>query len=177
MNAIYNIVWSTARNMFVVASEFSRGNNGLRNSIKITGLATLISTAAVNAAELGPQNGASIILSDNEVVTASGQTNTTGVESITTGGDGLQIEGKATINVSGETLSTGVSLDNGTKNDLGTNTEVHVADTDGTQNSSKNTTGILISANNPGTEVTASGINIDVSGKNNVYGFKNIGKD
>ncbi|MGL4529259.1 MAG: autotransporter outer membrane beta-barrel domain-containing protein [Citrobacter freundii] len=177
MNAIYNIVWSTARNMFVVAGEFSRGNNGLRNSIKITGLATLISTAAVNAAELGPQNGASIILSDNEVVTASGQTNTTGVESITTGGDGLQIEGKATINVSGETLSTGVSLDNGTKNDLGTNTEVHVADTDGTQNSSKNTTGILISANNPGTEVTASGINIDVSGKNNVYGFKNIGKD
>lgn len=116
-------------------------------------------------------------MSDNEVVTASGQTNTTGVESITTGGDGLQIEGKATINVSGETLSTGVSLDNGTKNDLGTNTEVHVADTDGTQNSSKNTTGILISANNPGTEVTASGINIDVSGKNNVYGFKNIGKD
>ncbi|MDN4211065.1 autotransporter outer membrane beta-barrel domain-containing protein [Citrobacter freundii] len=177
MNAIYNIVWSTARNMFVVAGEFSRGNNGLRNSIKITGLATLISTAAVNAAELGPQNGASIILSDNEVVTASGQTNTTGVESITTGGDGLQIEGKATINVSGETLSTGVSLDNGTKNDLGTNTEVHVADTDGTQNSSKNTTGILISANNPGTEVKASGINIDVSGKNNVYGFKNIGKD
>ncbi|WP_241324281.1 autotransporter outer membrane beta-barrel domain-containing protein [Citrobacter freundii] len=177
MNAIYNIVWSTARNMFVVAGEFSRGNNGLRNSIKITGLATLISTAPVNAAELGPQNGASIILSDNEVVAASGQTNTTGVESITTGGDGLQIEGKATINVSGETLSTGVSLDNGTKNDLGTNTEVHVADTDGTQNSSKNTTGILISANNPGTEVTASGINIDVSGKNNVYGFKNIGKD
>lgn len=177
MNAIYNIVWSTARNMFVVAGEFSRGNNGLRNSIKITGLVTLISTAAVNAAELGPQNGASIILSDNEVVTASGQTNTTGVESITTGGDGLQIEGKATINVSGETLSTGVSLDNGTKNDLGTNTEVHVADTDGTQNSSKNTTGILISANNPGTEVKASGINIDVSGKNNVYGFKNIGKD
>ncbi|EOZ3809743.1 autotransporter outer membrane beta-barrel domain-containing protein [Citrobacter youngae] len=177
MNAIYNIVWSTARNMFVVAGEFSRGNNGMRNSIRVTGLATLICSAAVNATGLGPQNGASIILNDNEVVTASGQTNTTGVESITTGGDGLQIKGKATINVSGETLSTGVSLDNGTKNDLGTNTEIHVVDTDGTQNSSKNTTGILISGNNPGTEVTASGINIDVSGKNNVYGFKNIGKD
>ena len=177
MNAIYNIVWSTARNMFVVAGEFSRGNNGMRNSIRVTGLATLICSAAVNAAGLGPQNGASIILNDNEVVTASGQTNTTGVESITTGGDGLQIKGKATINVSGETLSTGVSLDNGTKNDLGTNTEIHVVDTDGTQNSSKNTTGILISGNNLGTEVTASGINIDVSGKNNVYGFKNIGKD
>ena len=177
MNAMYNIVWSTARNMFVVAGEFSRGNNGMRNSIRVTGLATLICSAAVNAAGLGPQNGASIILNDNEVVTASGQTNTTGVESITTGGDGLQIKGKATINVSGETLSTGVSLDNGTKNDLGTNTEIHVVDTDGTQNSSKNTTGILISGNNLGTEVTASGINIDVSGKNNVYGFKNIGKD
>ncbi|MDA8518118.1 autotransporter outer membrane beta-barrel domain-containing protein [Citrobacter sp. Igbk 16] len=177
MNAIYNIVWSTARNMFVVAGEFSRGNNGMRNSIKVTGLATLICTAAVNAAELGPQNGASIILSDNDVVTASGQTNTTGVESITTGGDGLQIQGKTIINVSGETLSTGVSLDNGTQNDLGTNTEIHVTDTDGTQNSSKNTSGILISGNNPGTEVTASGINIDVSGKNNVYGFRNTGKD
>ncbi|HCJ6375670.1 autotransporter outer membrane beta-barrel domain-containing protein [Citrobacter sp. RHBSTW-00671] len=177
MNAIYNIVWSMARNMFVVAGEFSRGNNGMRNSIKVTGLATLICTAAVNAAELGPQSGASIILSDNDVVTASGQTNTTGVESITTGGDGLQIQGKTIINVSGETLSTGISLDNGTQNDLGTNTEIHVTDTDGTQNSSKNTSGILISGNNPGTEVTASGINIDVSGKNNVYGFKNTGKD
>lgn len=177
MNAIYNIVWSTARNMFVVAGEFSRGNNGMRNSIKVTGLATLICAAAVNAAELGPQNGASITMNDNDVVTASGQTNTTGVESITTGGDGLQIQGKAIINVSGEILSTGVSLDNGTKNDLGTNTEIHVTDTDGTQNSSKNTSGILISGNNPGTEVTASGINIDVSGKNNVYGFKNTGKD
>ncbi|WP_250129394.1 ESPR-type extended signal peptide-containing protein, partial [Escherichia coli] len=77
----YNIVWSTARNMFVVAGEFSRGNNGMRNSIRVTGLATLICSAAVNATGLGPQNGASIILNDNEVVTASGQTNTTGVES------------------------------------------------------------------------------------------------
>lgn len=91
--------------MFVVAGEFSCGNNGMRNSIKITGLATLICTAVVNAAELGPQNGASI------------------------------------------------------------------------QTPSKNSTGILISGNNPGTEVTASDINIDVSGKNNVYGFKHTGKN
>ncbi|QMD24770.1 autotransporter outer membrane beta-barrel domain-containing protein [Citrobacter freundii] len=177
MNTIYNIIWSATRNMFVVASEFANGGNGIRNSVKVTGLAALMCTAVVNAADLGPQSGASIKLNDKDVVTADGQTNTTGVESISTGGDGLQIKGKAIINVSGETLSTGISLDNGAKNDLGTNTDVHVTDTDGTQNSSKNTTGVLISGNNPGTEVTASGINIDVSGKNNVYGFRNTGKD
>lgn len=177
MNTIYNIIWSATRNMFVVASEFANGGNGIRNSVKITGLAALMCTAVVNAADLGPQSGASIELNDNDVVTADGQTNTTGVESINTGGDGLQVKGKAIINVSGETLSTGISLDNGVKNDLGVNTEIHVADTDATQTSSKNTTGVLISGTNPGTEVTASGLIIDVSGKNNVYGFKNSGKD
>lgn len=149
MNTIYNIIWSATRNMFVVASEFANGGNGIRNSVKVTGLAALMCTAVVNAADLGPQSGASIELNDKDVVTADGQTNTTGVESISTGGDGLQIKGKAIINVSGETLSTGISLDNGAKNDLGTNTDVHVTDTDGTQNSSKNTTGVLISGNNP----------------------------
>ena len=29
MNKTHNIVWSVARNMYVVASEFSRGDNGI----------------------------------------------------------------------------------------------------------------------------------------------------
>ncbi|WP_058913149.1 autotransporter outer membrane beta-barrel domain-containing protein [Entomohabitans teleogrylli] len=38
MNRSYNIVWSAARNMFIVASEFARNGGGMRSKIRITSL-------------------------------------------------------------------------------------------------------------------------------------------
>ena len=42
MNKNFNIVWNTARNMYVVASEFAQGDSQIKNQARAAGIATLL---------------------------------------------------------------------------------------------------------------------------------------
>ncbi|HEF0123026.1 TPA: hypothetical protein R8G81_002120 [Citrobacter youngae] len=42
MNKSFNIVWNTARNMYVVASEFAQGDSQIKNQARAAGIATLL---------------------------------------------------------------------------------------------------------------------------------------
>lgn len=161
MNRSYNIVWNAARNMYVVASELARGDSRIQGRVRAAAVGLLLSGIGyANAAEVGPQSGASISLQDGDTVTVT--TGGIGVDSTVAGGSGLQIDGKAVINVSGGASSTGIKLDNGVNNDLGIDTEIHVAGTG---------FGLYLGRNNIGTSVSAEGLLIDVVSDGNAYGI------
>lgn len=42
MNKTHNIVWSVARNMYVVASEFSRGDSRMKTQVKTVATMVLL---------------------------------------------------------------------------------------------------------------------------------------
>lgn len=52
MNKQYNIVWNSARNMYVVASEFARGDSRIKSQVRAGGLvAALILASSAGYAE------------------------------------------------------------------------------------------------------------------------------
>ena len=174
MNKCYRIVWNIARNMFIVVSERSRGDNRVRTTVAGVLLSTVgIMTSAALAADKGPQSGETIILNNGDTITSlSGET---GIDSTVTGGQGVQIEGKASINVTGDSGSIGVKLDNGVINDLGNDTQINVTDTGSTTTSSTN--GVYISKVNPGTRIDANNLLINVASNNTAYGVYIHGMD
>ena len=174
MNKCYRIVWNIARNMFIVVSERSRGDNRVRTTVAGVLLSTVgIMTSAALAADKGPQSGETIILNNGDTITSlSGGT---GIDSTVTGGQGVQIEGKASINVTGDSGSIGVKLDNGVINDLGNDTQINVTDTGSTTTSSTN--GVYISKVNPGTRIDANNLLINVASNNTAYGVYIHGMD
>lgn len=174
MNKCYRIVWNIARNMFIVVSERSRGDNRVRTTVAGVLLSTVgIMTSAAIAADKGPQSGETIILNNGDAITSlSGET---GIDSTVTGGQGVQIEGKASINVTGDSGSIGVKLDNGVINDLGNDTQINVTDTGSTTTSSTN--GVYISKVNPGTRIDANNLLINVASNNTAYGVYIHGMD
>ncbi len=174
MNKCYRIVWNIARNMFIVVSERSRGDNRVRTTVAGVLLSTVgIMTSAALAADKGPQSGETIILNNGDTITSlSGGT---GIDSTVTGGQGVQIEGKASINVTGDSGSIGVKLDNGVINDLGNDTQINVTDTGSTTTSSTN--GVYINKVNPGTRIDANNLLINVASNNTAYGVYIHGMD
>ncbi|EMB4316557.1 autotransporter outer membrane beta-barrel domain-containing protein [Citrobacter freundii] len=174
MNKCYRIVWNIARNMFIVVSERSRGDNRVRTTVAGVLLSTVgIMTSAALAADKGPQNGETIILNNGDTITSlSGGT---GIDSTVTGGQGVQIEGKASINVTGDSGSIGVKLDNGVINDLGNDTQINVTDTGSTTTNSTN--GVYINKVNPGTRIDANNLLINVASNNTAYGVYIHGMD
>ncbi|KFC95468.1 autotransporter outer membrane beta-barrel domain-containing protein [Leminorella grimontii] len=174
MNRNYNIVWNAARSMHVVASELACGDSRIPSRVRAAGVAVglvLSGMGYASAAEVGPQSGASVALQNGDTVTVT--TGGTGINSTVTGGSGLRIDGKATINVSGDSGSSGVKLDNSASNELGVGTEIHVTDT-GTSTSAS-TTGLYIDKNNAGTHVNADGLVVDVSAAKSAYGIFSVG--
>ncbi|HAU5068537.1 TPA: autotransporter outer membrane beta-barrel domain-containing protein [Citrobacter amalonaticus] len=169
MNRSYNIIWSHAKNMFVVASELSHGNSRIKSQVRASGLgmALMLAATASMAAELGPQSGASIALQDGDVVTST--EGGIGIDSTETGGSGVQIDGHATVNVSGDSGSIGMKLDNNETNNLGSGTVINVVDTGTTTNSG--TFGIDIDKNNPLTAIDADNLQINVSAQKSAYGI------
>lgn len=174
MNKCYRIVWNIARNMFIVVSERSRGDNRVRTTVAGVLLSTVgIMTSAALAADKGPQSGETIILNNGDTITSlSGET---GIDSTVTGGQGVQIEGKASINVTGDSGSIGVKLDNGVINDLGNDTQINVTDTGSTTTNSTN--GVYINKVNPGTRIDANNLLINVASNNTAYGVYIHGMD
>ncbi|MEW5279670.1 ESPR domain-containing protein, partial [Citrobacter freundii] len=174
MNKCYRIVWNIARNMFIVVSERSRGDNRVRTTVAGVLLSTVgIMTSAALAADKGPQSGETIILNNGDTITSlSGGT---GIDSTVTGGQGVQIEGKASINVTGDSGSIGVKLDNGVINDLGNDTQINVTDTGSTTTNSTN--GVYINKVNPGTRIDANNLLINVASNNTAYGVYIHGMD
>ncbi|MEP8233733.1 autotransporter outer membrane beta-barrel domain-containing protein [Citrobacter freundii] len=71
MNKCYRIVWNIARNMFIVVSERSRGDNRVRTTVAGVLLSTVgIMTSAALAADKGPQSGETIILNNGDTITS-----------------------------------------------------------------------------------------------------------
>ena len=172
MNKSYNIVWNPARSMYMVTSELARGSCRVHSQRWTAGLAlgaifSFMNTAC--ATEIGPQTGASITLHDGDTVTST--TGGIGIASTTAGGSGVQINGKAVINITGTTDSTGIMLRNGTNNDLGTGTQINVT---GTSPYYIESTGIYVNNDTTGadTNITASQLQINVSnGSGSAYGI------
>ncbi len=172
MNKCYNIIWNAARNMYVVASELSRGDSQIRTTVaRVLLSASVLTTAHAWADDYAPINADTVILQDGDTVIST--TGGTGIDSQMTGGEGIQINGKATISVSGDSGSTGIKLDNGVKNNFGDGTEIHVTDNGtGTNNA---TFGIYVDKKNSGTAISANDLLIDVEANRSVYGLFNQG--
>ena len=168
MNKCYRIVWNIARNMFVVTSELSQGDHRVRATVAGLVLSVVGLTAnCVHASDYGPLNGETISLNDGDTVTSVD--GTTGIESLSSGGQGVQINGKATINVTGDSGSVGVKLDNSASNNLGNGTQINVTDTGTAKTAS--TTGLYINNTSPGTNIDAENISINTISKKDAYGI------
>lgn len=168
MNKCYRIVWNIARNMFVVTSELSQGDHRVRATVAGLVLSVVGLTAnCVHASDYGPLSGETISLNDGDTVTSVD--GTTGIESLSSGGQGVQINGKATINVTGDSGSVGVKLDNSASNNLGNGTQINVTDTGMAKTAS--TTGLYINNTSPGTNIDAENISINTISKKDAYGI------
>lgn len=168
MNKCYRIVWNIARNMFVVTSELSQGDHRVRATVAGLVLSVVGLTAnCVHASDYGPLSGETISLNDGDTVTSVD--GTTGIESLSSGGQGVQINGKATINVTGDSGSVGVKLDNSASNNLGNGTQINVTDTGTAKTAS--TTGLYINNTSPGTNIDAENISINTISKKDAYGI------
>ncbi|WP_309486379.1 autotransporter outer membrane beta-barrel domain-containing protein [Citrobacter portucalensis] len=168
MNKCYRIVWNIARNMFVVTSELSLGDQRVRATVAGLVLSAVGLTAnCVHASDYGPLSGETINLNDGDTVTSVD--GTTGIESLSSEGQGVQINGKTTINVTGDSGSIGVKLDNSANNNLGTGTQINVTDT-GTAKAAS-TTGLYINNTSPGTNIDAENISINTISKKDAYGI------
>ncbi|EJH2657231.1 autotransporter outer membrane beta-barrel domain-containing protein [Salmonella enterica] len=174
MNRCYSIVWNTARNMYVVASEFSQGHR--RACTIATGI--LLSSVGLSADgayadELMPLSGATIIINNGDSVTST--TGGTAIDSTVAGGEGVQVDGKATLAVSGDSGSIGIKLDNGTQNNLGNGTQINITDTGAATTASSY--GIYINNTYPGTNINADNLLIDVVSENSAYGINSKSKN
>ncbi|WP_326490559.1 autotransporter outer membrane beta-barrel domain-containing protein [Citrobacter portucalensis] len=167
MNKCYRIVWNIARNMFVVTSELSQGDQRVRATVAGLVLSAGLMANCVHASDYGPLSGETINLNDGDTVTSVD--GTTGIESLSSGGQGVQINGKTTINVTGDSGSIGVKLDNSANNNLGTGTQINVTDT-GTAKAAS-TTGLYINNTSPGTNIDAENISINTISKKDAYGI------
>lgn len=168
MNKCYRIVWNIARNMFVVTSELSQGDQRVRATVAGLVLSAVgLMANCVHASDYGPLSGETINLNDGDTVTSVD--GTTGIESLSSGGQGVQINGKTTINVTGDSGSIGVKLDNSANNNLGTGTQINVTDT-GTAKAAS-TTGLYINNTSPGTNIDAENISINTISKKDAYGI------
>lgn len=168
MNKCYRIVWNVAKNMFVVTSELSQGNHRVRATVAGLVLSAIGLTAnCVHASDYGPLSGETINLNDGDTVTSVD--GTTGIESLSSGGQGVQINGKATIHVTGDSGSIGVKLDNSASNNLGNGTQINVTDT-GTAKSAS-TAGLYINNTSPDTNINAENISINTISKKDAYGI------
>ncbi|EDW4356212.1 autotransporter outer membrane beta-barrel domain-containing protein, partial [Salmonella enterica subsp. salamae] len=168
----YSIVWCASRNMYVVASEFSRGHR--RACAAVAGMilsAIGLITQTVAAEERGPLSGATVNMNNGDTITLS--SGGTAIDSTTSGGEGVQIDGQATIAVSGDSGSVGINLDNGATNYLGDGTQIHIADSGTT--TSNATYGIYIAGVTPETNISANNLLIDVVNKNSAYGIYDRG--
>ncbi len=172
MNKCYNIVWNAARNMYVVASELSRGDSRIRTTaVRVLLSVSVLTAAQAWADDYAPINADTVILQDGDTVIST--TGGTGIDSQVTGGEGIQISGKAIISVSGDSGSTGIKLDNGIKNNFGEGTEILVTDSGTATNNS--TIGIYIDKKNSGTAISANDLLIDVDANRSAYGLFNQG--
>ncbi|MDE9616961.1 autotransporter outer membrane beta-barrel domain-containing protein [Citrobacter portucalensis] len=168
MNKCYRIVWNVAKNMFVVTSELSQGDHRVRAIVAGLVLSAIGLTAnCVHASDYGPLSGETINLNDGDTVTSVD--GTTGIESLSSGGQGVQINGKATINVTGDSGSIGVKLDNSASNNLGNGTQINVTDT-GTAKSAS-TTGLYINNTSPGTNINSENTSINTISEKDAYGI------
>ena len=168
MNKCYRIVWNIARNMFVVTSELSQGDQRVRATVAGLVLSAVgLMANCVHASDYGPLSGETINLNDGDTVTSVD--GTTGIESLSSGGQGVQINGKTTINVTGDSGSIGVKLDNSANNNLGTGTQINVTDTGMAKAAS--TTGLYIYNTSPGTNIDAENISINTISKKDAYGI------
>ena len=168
MNKCYRIVWNVAKNMFVVTSELSQGDHRVRATVAGLVLSAIGLTAnCVHASDYGPLSGETINLNDGDTVTSVD--GTTGIESLSSGGQGVQINGKATIHVTGDSGSIGVKLDNSASNNLGNGTQINVTDT-GTAKSAS-TAGLYINNTSPDTNINAENISINTISKKDAYGI------
>ncbi|MBB3322638.1 autotransporter outer membrane beta-barrel domain-containing protein [Atlantibacter sp. RC6] len=175
MNKCYNIVWNAARNMYMVVAEHVRSGSALRRRTCVVGVALNLiipGMDVVYAKEIGPQSGASIVIQDGDTITST--TSGKGVDSVIAGGSGVQINGKASITVTGASNSmTGISLDNGATNNLGNGTEIDVNNS----STSGEARGIFIETMQPNTAITANGLDINVqSAGGAAYGIHDFGK-
>ncbi|CAM7237945.1 Autotransporter domain-containing protein [Citrobacter portucalensis] len=168
MNKCYRIVWNVAKNMFVVTSELSQGDHRVRATVAGLVLSAIGLTAnCVHASDYGPLSGETINLNDGDTVTSVD--GTTGIKSLSSGGQGVQINGKATIHVTGDSGSIGVKLDNSASNNLGNGTQINVTDT-GTAKSAS-TAGLYINNTSPDTNINAENISINTISKKDAYGI------
>ncbi|HFZ8994067.1 TPA: autotransporter outer membrane beta-barrel domain-containing protein [Citrobacter freundii] len=174
MNRNYNIVWNAARNMYMVTAEFVH-SGGVHRQVRIAALAlgALLSASAYSNPyndSIGPQSGASITIDDNANIES--YDGTTGIDSTTAGGTGVQINGGAVISVQGGSGSLiGVHLDNGTNNDLGSGSSIIVDNT--STESPGNITGLLVGNQQANTSITADHLQITINPTNsgqNAYG-------
>lgn len=182
MNRSYNIVWNAARNMYMVTAEFVHSGGGVRRQVRIATIAlgALLSASAYSdpySDVIGPQSGASITIDNNvEIESFDG---TTGIDSTTAGGTGVQINGGSYVVVEGGSGSLiGVNLDNGTNNDLGSGSSITV---DNTSTESPGTiTGLLVGNQQDNTSITADHLQITINptpaNSGTAYGFEDIGQ-
>lgn len=181
MNRSYNIVWNAARNMYMVTAEFVH-SGGVRRQVRIATIAlgALLSASAYSdpySDNIGPQSGASITINDN--VNVESYDGTTGIDSTTAGGTGVQINGGAVIGVQGGSGSLiGVNLDNGTNNDLGSGSSIVVDNT--STDSPGSITGLLVGNQQANTSITADHLYITINpaaaNSGTAYGFEDIGQ-
>lgn len=160
--------------MYIVASEFSQGHR--RACTIATGI--LLSSVGLSADgayadELIPLSGATIIINNGDSVTST--TGGTAIDSTVAGGEGVQIEGKATLAVSGDSGSIGIKLDNGAQNNLGNGTQINITDTGAATTASSY--GIYINNTHPGTNINADNLLIDVVSENSAYGINSKSKN
>ncbi len=182
MNRSYNIVWNAARNMYMVTAEFVHSGGGVRRQVRIATIAlgALLSASAYSdpySDVIGPQSGASITIDNN--VDIESYDGTTGIDSTTAGGTGVQINGGSYVSVQGGSGSLiGVNLDNGTNNDLGSGSSITV---DNTSTESPGTiTGLLVGNQQDNTSITADHLQITINptpaSSGTAYGFEDIGQ-
>lgn len=182
MNRSYNIVWNAARNMYMVTAEFVR-SGGVRRQVRITTIAlgALLSAGVIaHADEIGPQSGASIDIADGDTITTYG--GGTGIDSSTTGGTGVKVNGTTDVEVLSDSSNTaksiGINLDNGVNNDLGTGTGIDVDNEFVNIVPGVSTTGILIGNQQANTSITANELYISsYSSGGNAYGIDDLGED
>lgn len=90
MNKCYRIVWNIARNMFVVTSELSQGDQRVRATVAGTVLSAVgLMANCVHASDYGPLSGETINLNDGDTVTFVD--GTTGIESLSSGGKAYRL--------------------------------------------------------------------------------------
>ncbi|WP_048225615.1 autotransporter outer membrane beta-barrel domain-containing protein [Enterobacter quasiroggenkampii] len=186
MNRTYNIIWNYARNMYIVASEFSRGDSKTRSRVRAGGAIATFILSGIAGSALATDRTFEAVPGDNEIsgeysttenvtaaVTANGSdvvVNDSGALTISTSGDsamGLYVfnGAKVTLDDPNTTITTsGYGMARGLVNQQGTVTLANVT---------IKTTGDFGNAGifNNG-EMTGTGVTISTTGSES-YGIQN----